>query len=139
MVFSNWSIIGKWKMFSYFHNYFSGIITSENYPDNYPDDFNRNYTINAEDTILITFSDFHLEVWKSLENNLYIFPFLGPPLLFFWLGDDCRWRRLNPPPQNMWLWYSRTCQDSHQYSSHRLPFWPEWKLQRIQHHLGIKS
>ena len=47
------------------------MITSENYPDNYPDDFNRNYTINAEDTILITFSDFELEVWTSLANPFF--------------------------------------------------------------------
>ena len=42
--------------------YFSGMITSENYPGKYPNNFNRNYTINAEDAILITFSDFDLEV-----------------------------------------------------------------------------
>ena len=49
------------------------MITSENYPDNYPDDFNRNYTINAEDTILITFSDFELEVWTSLATPFFQF------------------------------------------------------------------
>ena len=45
-----------------FQVYFSGTITSENYPDNYPNNFNRNYTINAMDTIEITFLDFELEV-----------------------------------------------------------------------------
>ena len=43
--------------------FFSGIIKSENYPDNYPNDFDRNYTINSDDdSIVITFSDFELEV-----------------------------------------------------------------------------
>ena len=116
------------------------MITSENYPDNYPDDFNRNYTINAEDTILITFLDFDLEVWTSLKKKLFFnFLYSGPPLLFLWLGDDCWWRRINPPWQDMWLWYSCTCQDPHKYSCHRHPFWWECKLQRIQHHLGIKE
>ena len=59
--------------FSEFYNtFFSGIIKSENYPDNYPNDFDRNYTINSDDdSIVITFSDFELEVgifWD--EKNL---------------------------------------------------------------------
>ena len=42
------------------------MITSENYPGNYPDDFNRNYTINAEDTILIF-------IWKYYEHLVKTF------------------------------------------------------------------
>merc|ERR1712179_422813 len=54
----------------------TGTITSENYPDNYPNNFNRNYTINAEERVLITFSDFDLEVervcsydWLMIEDG----------------------------------------------------------------------
>merc|ERR1719431_921249 len=38
-----------------------GFIQSENYPGNYPNNFTKTYKINAEDTFLITFLDFHLE------------------------------------------------------------------------------
>jgi len=59
----------------------SGIITSENYPDNYPNNFTRNYTINAEDTVVITFSDFELEDYGCSYDWVMIIDGDGSTLL----------------------------------------------------------
>jgi len=65
------------------------MIISENYPGNYPNNFNKNYTINAEDAILITFSDFDLEVHRFCSYDwLMIVDGDGSTLLSKTCGSD---------------------------------------------------
>jgi len=49
-----------------------GFIQSENYPGNYPNNFTKTYKINAEDTFLITFLDFHLENHRNCDFDYLI-------------------------------------------------------------------
>jgi len=66
----------------------SGIITSENYPDKYPNNFTRNYTINADDKVVITFSDFELEDYGCAYDWVMIIDGDGSILLPKTCGSD---------------------------------------------------